>query len=173
MSLEETRKEAKKQSKFVKTISYKHLSVICKERWEGYWRRCCRGLVTVNDSLLSSVLLSLHPPDWELNSPCLSCGCKAAGQSGCLSNTSVCACPSALVSAVVVHGGWDTGHNCGASSWCKVTCNSWTYRGQEEWDLSTQVWLWERAGLLMVSYNDMLNYNTTVSKEERSVLNFG
>lgn len=141
MSLEETRKEAKKQSKFVKTISYKHLSVICKERWEGYWRRCCRGLVTVNDSLLSSVLLSLHPPDWELNSPCLSCGCKAAGQSRCLSNTGVCACPSALVSAVVVHRGWDTGHNCGASSWCKVTCNSWTYRGQEEWGLSTQVWL--------------------------------
>lgn len=32
MSLEETRKEAKKQNKFVKTISYKHLSVICKER---------------------------------------------------------------------------------------------------------------------------------------------
>lgn len=47
-------------------------------------------LVTVDDSLLSSVFLPLHPLDRELSGPSLSCGCKAAGQSGCLSVTCVC-----------------------------------------------------------------------------------
>lgn len=100
-------------------------------------------LVTVDDSLLSSVFLPLHPLDWELSGPSLSCGCKAAGQSGCLSVTCVCACPSALVSIVVVHGGWAAGHYRGASSCCKVTCNSWTYRWQEDGDVSTGVTGWE------------------------------
>lgn len=36
-------------------------------------------LVTVNDSLLSSAVLSLRPLDRELNRPSLSCGWKAAG----------------------------------------------------------------------------------------------
>lgn len=110
-------------------------------------------LVTVDDSLLSSVFLPLHPLDRELSGPSLSCGCKAAGQSGCLSVTCVCACPSALVSIVVVHGGWAAGHYRGASSRCKVTCNSWTYRWQEDGDGSVQVWLGGRAGVLVVSYN--------------------
>lgn len=101
-------------------------------------------LVTVDDSLLSSVFLPLHPLDRELSGPSLSCGCKAAGQSGCLSVTCVCACPSALVSIVVVHGGWAAGHYRGASSRCKVTCNSWTYRWQEDGDrFSTGVTGWE------------------------------
>lgn len=84
-------------------------------------------LVTVSDSLLSSAVLSLRPLDRELNRPSLNCGWKAAGQSGCLSVACDCVCPSALVSIVVIHGGWDARHYRGACSCCKVTCNSWTY----------------------------------------------
>lgn len=47
-------------------------------------------LVTVNDGLLSSGFLSLRPLVGELDSPSLSCGRVAAGQSGCLSVTVRC-----------------------------------------------------------------------------------
>ncbi|KAF3836308.1 hypothetical protein F7725_028866 [Dissostichus mawsoni] len=46
-------------------------------------------MVTVNDGLLSSGFLSLRPLVGELDSPSLSCGRVAAGQSGCLSVTAL------------------------------------------------------------------------------------
>lgn len=60
--------------------------------------------------------------------------------------------PSALVSTVVVHGGRDARDYCGASSCCKVTCDSWTYRGQEEEDDSVKLWFGGETGLPMTLY---------------------
>lgn len=138
VSLEETRKVAQKRNKcghplkqFQKCLwrlecrLWGERRVILEEVLQRFWWRSMTAR-------LSSVFLSLHPLVRELNGPSLSCGREAAGQSGCLSVTSCVVCPSALVSNVVVHGGWDAGHYSGASSCCKVACYSWTYRWQED-----------------------------------------
>ncbi len=114
-------------------------------------------LVTVHDGLLSSVCLPLHPLVRELSGPSRSCGREAAGQSGCLSVTCVCVCPSALVSNVVVHRGWDAGDYRGATSCCKVSCNPWTYRWQDSEEHSVQV-TGQESWSATVNYNDVLDY---------------
>lgn len=109
--------------------------------------------ILVDDSLLF-FLLSLFPfpSTGSWTDPSLSCSCRAAWQSGCLSYVFAWACPSALVSAVIVHGGRDAGDYRGASSCCKVTCNSWTYKWQEEGDKSVKLWSGGKTGLLMMLY---------------------
>ena len=152
VSLEDKRKVAQEQKKNkcghpLKQFQsvYEDLSAICKGRGEWCWRRF---LVTVNDGALLLFLLllllllrpSLSPSPRVLGAEQFplwaAAGREAAGQSGCLSVT-VCVCPSALVSSVVVHRGRDVGHYRGASSCCKVTCYSWTCTGREwrgRWD---------------------------------------
>lgn len=155
MLLEGTWKVAQKQKKSVKKKQFQSIyedsSVVSKRKENNIGRDVEQ--ILVDDSLrffLLSLSLSI-PLDWELNRSLSDRGCRAAGQSGCLSCVFARACPSALVSAVV-HGGRDAGDYRGASSCCKVTCDSWTYRRQEERDDSVNLWCAGKTGLLMMLY---------------------
>lgn len=154
MSLEGTGKVAQKQENSVKKNNFKAFmktQVFVRRRaiQEGmlirfWWMKAC--------FFSYSVFLSPSPSTGSWTDPSLSCGWRAAGQSVCLSYVFAWVCPSALVSVVIVHGGRDAGDYRGASSCCKVTCDSWTYRWQEEGDDSVKLRFGGKTRMLMMLY---------------------
>lgn len=174
LSMEETRRAAQKQNKCGHPLKQfqsvcEDLSGICKGRGGGHWRRCCRDF---GDGQRRPALLRLSLSTPSCESWTVPLWAAAVEQQGSLGAwVWPWLCPSALVSNVVIHWGWDVGHYWGASSCCKVTCYSWTYGWQEHRHDSDQALLRRIAGVLVGSNKDELNKDpsTTVRVEDWSL----
>lgn len=155
MSLEGTGKVAQKQKKSVKKKfkAFMKTQVFVRGRrakQEEMLNRFWWMTAWTFFFLLSPLSM---PLDRELNG---SLWAAAVGLQGSLGAwVVVCfawACPSALVSVVVVHGGRDAGDYRGASPCCKVTCDSWTYRWERGGDHWRKLGSGGRTGLFMMIY---------------------